>query len=589
MPAILSESHVFNPLVPSHWEAVLSDLLSFVRLEERMREDPNGPQDRDKDELQRLHQSLLDSSGDLLEPRSLEDLKEAELLEIFTQATLLMARLHECVATEDPVLDTAGSKILGHYSADFRGEAADYENLKDRLRATFRLSPATLRAVEAEVQWTTADARRKQRVVRALRDHFQLDETQDPEDLEAKVLTFFQSFFPDAPFLANEVRVILTGTLVFFCLPYKGDRLTSRDMESLPQEDRVQIEDLLSRVARFRQARFANFPAFGFLERDDLDPILLKDLAERSDLDPREVAHELVRMVTILPLDELDKYVVHDVWGHSWQASMLCFCSSYQEMSTYDQAFDLRTRVATPEGRPLRFQDCFRRRGSEVQLDPRAFEQFATGLVSERLPIALTAVLAETMADVAEFKVMVDEDPEPYELPTTSFFKGSPSKLDLTLRDVSFYFGQATKSLRYFARRKKRQSRIVDQLVELGASPQAAQASVEDAVEAWRELEEGILKAEIDWARDGDRIRTNVFTRAALNFLGIHRSILQTLEELGDSRPKEIPLRSFRDLVVLGAAAFFEADRGKNLWRVDEFLSLKLIPLCGQLARGHRD
>mgnify|MGYP001474895911 CR=1 FL=1 len=44
------------------------------------------------------------------------------------------------------------------------------------------------------------------------------------------------------------------------------------------------------------------------------------------------------------------------------------------------------------------------------------------------------------------------------------------------------------------------------------------------------------------------------------------------------------PLKSFRDLLVLAASVFFESDPARNLWRVDEFLTLVLAPFCRRLA-----
>ncbi len=78
----------------------------------------------------------------------------------------------------------------------------------------------------------------------------------------------------------------------------------------------------------------------------------------------------------------------------------------------------------------------------------------------------------------------------------------------------------------------------------------------------------------------------NVFTRLALNFLGIHRAVLDVYRHLATISPGELPLKSFRDLLILGASVFFEADRPRNLWRVDEFLTLRFLPLCHRLGLG---
>jgi hypothetical protein len=78
----------------------------------------------------------------------------------------------------------------------------------------------------------------------------------------------------------------------------------------------------------------------------------------------------------------------------------------------------------------------------------------------------------------------------------------------------------------------------------------------------------------------------NVFTRVALNFLGIHRVILDLYRRLDLPAAGGLPLKSCRDLLILAASVFFEADRTRNLWRVDEYLALRFVPLCRRLGLG---
>ena len=82
----------------------------------------------------------------------------------------------------------------------------------------------------------------------------------------------------------------------------------------------------------------------------------------------------------------------------------------------------------------------------------------------------------------------------------------------------------------------------------------------------------------------GDHLEINVFTLVVLNFLGIHRAVLETYREFEGVQTGCLPLKSYRDLLVLGASVFFEADPTRNLWRIDEFLSLRFLPLCRRLA-----
>jgi hypothetical protein len=585
MPAVLTERTFFDPHVPVAWEPVLVDLQAFVALENEIRKGATkAPAPAQQERLEELHERLIERSADLLEPHALDDLSSRDVNRIFGRAVLFLTRLAECVTTVAPAIDTAGSAALSLYEADFYLSPENRTALHERLVDTFGLDAAEFEELEDEVKWATGDARRKQAVARALRTEFGLEV--NAPDLDARVVALFQSLFPGVDLHREEVRLILTGTLVFFCVPFRGEELTTERFASLTDEQRAPIEEFLRDVGNFKQERFAHFPAFGFLRRDRLAPDLMARLADHAELAPLEVAHELCRMVTILPLAEVDKYVVHDVWGHSWQASMLRFSQTYEELSRYAQPFDLDVRTSGPDGRSIRLGECFRRSGASLRLDEAQFSRFVQGVMAERLPVALSAVLAEAMADVAEFKLLAQDWTDEEAFQSSSYFKTYPSKLDLTLQDVRFYFLQATKVFRWWALRRKRREATCDGLVERGASRESAEAAVARAVEVWGALERGALRPEIWWEREGDELRTNVFTRAALNFLGIHRAVLETHRRLAVERPANLPLKSYLDLLVLGVSVFFEADRSRNMWRVDEFLSLHLVDLCRRLDRA---
>jgi hypothetical protein len=48
---------------------------------------------------------------------------------------------------------------------------------------------------------------------------------------------------------------------------------------------------------------------------------------------------------------------------------------------------------------------------------------------------------------------------------------------------------------------------------------------------------------------------------------------------------QSIHLKSWRELIAFNVAAYFEENREENLWRIDEYLTLKLKDFCFQLSR----
>lgn len=278
MPAILTDTTICDPCVPACWRGVLDDLRAFLACEAQLR--GQAPVERAASkvaELIDLHRRLVDRSVELLEPEALSDLTDDDLARLFARAAALVMRFGECIDAGSEVIDTAGSKAMGLYRADFIPRPEDAETLRERLLAVLPLSTGDLAAIEAEIERDLADARRKRAIVSALRDEFGL--RADAADLRERIFRLFQSLFPTAPLVAEEVELVLTGTLVFFCLPHCGTELTTDRYRALPPDGQAAIEEFLKRTQRFSQRRFANFPAFGSLTAGDIAPDLAARLA----------------------------------------------------------------------------------------------------------------------------------------------------------------------------------------------------------------------------------------------------------------------------------------------------------------------
>lgn len=579
MPSVLSDRKICHPYVPLQWQPVLERLARFLALERQLRATPD-----DADligEIANVHQQLISGSNQLLEPSAVDDLSERELHRLFARSVFFVMRIACAVAGDGKVLDTAGCRTLHLYEADFLAAPGNQRRMRTALEKTLCLSRDELNEIESLVVRDTGAAETKHKIAAAIRDHFGLWE--DAADLRRNAFRFFEAIYPDVGILADEVELIVTGTMIFFCLPFSGDELTTERFARLSSEQRDKIRKFLRRVNRFAQWQFAHFPVFGFRRGADLDSQLIGELAARSQLPTDVVAREFSTMTAVVPISELDKYVVHDIWGHSWQACMLGFDRSYEQLATYADPLQLGEQATAFTGsQTVRFVDCFSFKGAEVSLDEVAFRRFVNLEVAERLPFAMTPVLAELLADVAEYKLL--DMRVTRVIPSSSALKSFPAKLDLTMRDVIYYFRQATKVFRLWAKREDRLQRTVEQLMARGATPNSAKSAVERAAHIWRELERDWLSPELQFRADDGQLRVNVVCRLALNFLAIHRETLNVYQRIGSMALGDLPLKGLRDLMLISVAVFFDHAPGTNLWRVDEFVTLKMEPLCEALT-----
>ncbi|MDZ4784344.1 MAG: hypothetical protein SGJ19_29205 [Planctomycetia bacterium] len=589
MPARLTDTHLADPCVPSAWRGVLEDLRAFLDCETRLRALERPSEAAEQAELTALHDRLVAGSGGLLEPAAIDEPDSPDLRRLLLRSVLALVHLKQVVVADQPVLDTAGSRTLPLFEADFFGDASQVAEFIARAQQLLALSDEDVRRESTELGRDMQDARRKQALVRAMRDEFNLWPNSDR--LREGIVGLFQAIYPDAPVPPEDIEVVVTSTLVFFCLPLSEDHesLTSERFRQLPPDRQATVREFLAHQKRFSQERFASFPAFGHVASEQLDRALLERLAARTGADIATILQELPRLVTVLPQDQIEKYLIHDVWGHGWQASMLRFDNLYDALARFADPLTLNEAAETAFVHELRLKDCFVGAGDRLQLDAERFRAFAIAEVCQRLPVALSAVLAEMLADVAEFKFLAEHPDRAPWLPSSSRLWTYPAMLDLTLADVPFYFGQATKVFRLWSKQPGRQGKVVDELVQGGATPEAAARAVVQAVAIWSELETDYFAPELRWSDDGDQLRVNAYTRVLLNFVGVHRTLLETYQQLSAVSMRGLPLKSFRDLLVLSASVFFEANPARNLWRVDEFLALALLPFCRQLVMSDRD
>jgi hypothetical protein len=559
------------PLLPGAWRPVL-ETLSRLRERWAAAKTASTPvSEAESQALEALHDELLRHSAALVEPESLTSLTNRESERLFARAVLLLLRLERAVVGNGTIVDTAGSRTLEHYAADFYGDEAGARAVRARLAERFGLDEATLSELDREAERSLTQAERRGAIARSLAAAYQI--RVGAPRLRSSVRALFEALYPASGLADDEVELVFTETMLFFCIPFKGSDLTSVRYAVLSEAARRPIQAFLTRVTKFKQEFFAHFPVFGFFDGKSLPKPVLDRLVKDTGFPPELVVRELASMVTILPLDEVDKYIVHDVWGHGWQASVMTFEHMYAEIAGYARPLSL-----------AELQGSFTGRGADLALDEAAFTRGVHALLAERLPVAMTPVFAEMLADVVEFKFL-DTNPALSEaMPSSSFFKFMPTKLDLMLQDIPFYFGQATKAFRLLASDPKRQAALAGELVREGGEARAAARAVADAVRVWQDLERDVYAAELRWTDESGKLRVNRYTCLALGFVSLHRVIVELYHELAPGRADGLPIRSWRDLIVLAAAVFFEQDRRHNLWRLDEFLSLRFKEHCLRFA-----
>ena len=191
------------------------------------------------------------------------------------------------------------------------------------------------------------------------------------------------------------------------------------------------------------------------------------------------------------------------------------------------------------------------------------------------------------LADVAEFKA-IDLHPTKSDLmPNSSFFKFFPTKFDLTLKDLERLCHSILNSLNQWAEQPvSGKPGLSQELAKAMTTDESAVVTaLHEAALIWKKWRQTNFQTTLHMSENSQGLQINLYTRLALNFLTIHAGIIRAYQDLQGKNPqRSLSLKSYRDLMIIGTAVFFEEDRFQNIWKIDEFLFLKFIPLCYQFA-----
>ena len=334
---------------------------------------------------------------------------------------------------------------------------------------------------------------------------------------------------------------------------------------------------------------FANFPVFGTFDAENLDITFREQIAKDTGLSVELVTTTLTRMVGFLPLEEIDKFLIHDTWGHQWQESLLDFEELYTELSLFDRPLSL-TESASVLGEQRTFSEAFSKTETgEIRLDTESLTAFIDAELYERSIIAFTPILAEMLADVVEYKFLEMYPEEAHLMPSSSLLKDFPSKLDLTLEDLRNCFEKAAEAFQTWVDSDEAKHRIHAEICEhleiqeYSETHNELDQVLETAVHLCKNRLDLFYKPEWFWEETNDNyLKLNAFSFAALNFLRIHNAFLNIYDKLSEIQTAY----GFKDVLVLAMGTFFELDPQRNIWHLDEFLTKGFLPRWEKLAEA---
>ena len=577
--------------ISSSWEPVLECLKKFETLTQQINK---AKKEQDPDSTETLQTFYTQHNKLMADTRSrfqhaLTLCDAATLDTAFVEAVWLSLEHYPSLVHHPEIenLDTAGSKTFTLFTPDAPAASDKREKLKNALQQAFNLDSATVDRLNGDLSTRTSPLHHRHQIMKSLETRFNL--VSDNPKLDADILQLFRSLYPGAPFEADEVKLVKTSSALYFCLPTepveKAQKSQQGEENNTSQHPQSYYEKFLRKI--WEVEPFAHFPVFGTFNAENLDLTFRQKIAADTALSLELVTSTLTRMVGILPLEELDKYLIHDTWGHQWQESLLDFEEPYTALTLFKRPLSL-TETASVMGEQTSFADTFvKTEAGTIELDPAKLQQFIDAELYERAIIAFTPILAEMLADVVEYKFLELHREQEHLLPSSSLLKAFPSKLDLTLVDLRTCFVHASEVFQNWVTSASTQHQLHKEICEKLDIPNDVSKHKElsevlnTAVELCKAQLHTFYESEWAWEKTKDgSLKLNAFSFAALNFLRIHTALIQVYKDLSEVETAY----GFKDILVLAMGTFFERNPQQNIWQLDSFLTEAFLPRWKKLA-----
>jgi hypothetical protein len=496
-----------------------------------------------------------------------------ELRRLWAEGVLLW--MHFCKTSSAPLVDSLGERSLHAFPIDLPPDMA----------ATVRLRAALVESAGLMEREVLDAERRVEHLVSVLPLKIALTEALRARYVEAGAhraarVRIMQECYGILPLREGDVDLVITSTAIFFVLPIAGERFDAADWPDRDPAERAAIEAFIARLARANLTETWRFPAFGLFDAETLDPRLVEDLAARTGVRSDVVQRTLVTMVSVLSRSEIDQYLVHDAWGHTWQEVLNEFEWEYERLSKIGDALTPSDGPEFGGSGTLPLRDAFVARGGAVVLDEERFCASVEADLRGRIQIGLSAALSEVFADFVEAKYSRLNLEHP--LPTSSLLESTALKFDLTIKDVLRQARRWSRPYRRFCADAGVREDFANQLRALGLADSGLSAALERAREL---LEARFAPAFVHELGSPAPQSMSVAAAALLELALLSRELEQVLVDTAReratpawTRPKCCP-----DLWAVALSHCYESDRKNLFWSLDWLVRRPVRAFCDAL------
>ncbi|MDY6781052.1 MAG: hypothetical protein SW833_00590 [Cyanobacteriota bacterium] len=388
---------------------------------------------------------------------------------------------------------------------------------------------------------------------------------------QKEVWRLFRALFGKINLPEQAIDSLYTPMQIALAIDYQGEQLRDRQLqEGLEEEDRQAIAAFFAHIGQFSFQQFSHFPSFGYVDPHQIDPALCDRLVAATGYPKPEIQRAIARSVTIVPTANAEAFLLHDIWGHFWQFLLAQFDGDYAILAAADRPLKAGLAAYTTDG-PMALREVFHLGAEGVELAEDRARLFFHGEVRQRLGHLFTHLVGEMLADINEFKWLWQHRHLPVSLPSSSTFKVTPTKLDLSLIDVDFLFLRVLQPLLNVRPSVLEESTLEQEmLAEWGVGDGATRASLKQAIARLYSL---FFEEYARCYQPSLALADGLFGSLISNLLYLQNAInwLYTCPFAEGDLP-------FQDLLLVFISCYCSADCYADFWDIDDVLARYFIP-----------
>lgn len=530
----------------------------------------------------RLFESEAELSGRLrheLRPE-LGTESDPEILASFVKAYRLEALYPDTVG---PIGET-GTTIPLVTLPKFRARRLDpekrevvYRKLLDR----FGISAICRRRIEEDFHLAAQKLARRRELVDAVRRRV-LGENGAPRS-RAEIKAVFDQWFPENPLRETEVEMVITRTCLYWCIPAKED-IEPRES----REEAEAVEAWRKLTGRFAFQYFSHFPTFSSFDARDASPALVASFAAELGWTEADVIDGLNSTTTIERTREIEKYLIHDTWGHMWQGDLTRLRQLYDTMESLKSPVDANEHLTLPDGNVVSMLDLlYLNMRGEIRYDEELATRYMDQWIRLRIQALLAPIVAELTADCVEYKFKIDNPAERELLPSSSVFEENPAKLDFAWVDLGYFVRNLRRIIATYTKDEALRVNLIERICLLLKNKYPRQyrkvrchddlrTQVEEIVSRFLgvfvERQDLHLNQEIlDGVTETSSMPgVNSFFLLFTNFLRIQFTLNHLVQDVMEEERPE--LAELFNVLILFIVGHFENDPLHHFWNLDETL-----------------